>query len=182
MEDKPRRLVKNVSANREGTCHCESRRRRSNLYFQLGTAFLVINGLKVVLVEDSSRFARDPIAQELGVLMLIKRNPQPVSAVGGRLDPGPLPSRLAGVSLFGSRLHLAKNYQSLGRVFLIKGSLFVSLRRMIRPSSTAVLSQASVAESSVVLPPERAGTNADHSNLFRTAFPAGHPSQHVNCV
>ena len=23
MEDKPRRLVKNVSANREGTCHCE---------------------------------------------------------------------------------------------------------------------------------------------------------------
>jgi hypothetical protein len=140
------------------------------------------NGLKVVLVEDSSRFARDPIAQELGVLMLIKRNPQPVSAVGGRLDPGPLPSRLAGVSLFGSRLHLAKNYQSLGRVFLIKGSLFVSLGRMIRPSSTAVLSQASVAESSVVLPPERAGTNADHSNLFRTAFPAGNPSQHVNCV
>ena len=69
MEDKPGRLVKNVSANREGTCHCESRRRRSNLYFQLGTAFPVNypiesrqplldrvenNGLKVVLVEDST--------------------------------------------------------------------------------------------------------------------------------
>jgi DNA invertase Pin-like site-specific DNA recombinase len=31
------------------------------------------NGVKVVLVEDASRFARDLIAQELGVIMLIKR-------------------------------------------------------------------------------------------------------------
>jgi hypothetical protein len=31
------------------------------------------NGVKVVLVEDASRFARDLVAQELGVLILIKR-------------------------------------------------------------------------------------------------------------
>jgi len=31
------------------------------------------NGVRVVLVEDASRFARDLIAQELGVLMLLKR-------------------------------------------------------------------------------------------------------------
>ena len=31
------------------------------------------NGVRTVIVEDASRFARDLVAQELGVLMLIKR-------------------------------------------------------------------------------------------------------------
>jgi DNA invertase Pin-like site-specific DNA recombinase len=32
------------------------------------------NGVRTVVVEDASRFARDLVAQELGVLLLIKRN------------------------------------------------------------------------------------------------------------
>jgi DNA invertase Pin-like site-specific DNA recombinase len=31
------------------------------------------NGVRIVLVEDASRFARDLVAQELGIVMLIKR-------------------------------------------------------------------------------------------------------------
>jgi DNA invertase Pin-like site-specific DNA recombinase len=31
------------------------------------------NGVKAILIEDASRFARDLVAQELGVIMLIKR-------------------------------------------------------------------------------------------------------------
>ena len=38
------------------------------------------NGVRVVLVEDASRFARDLVAQELGVLMLIKRGMKVITA------------------------------------------------------------------------------------------------------
>lgn len=40
------------------------------------------NGIRMVLVEDASRFARDLVAQELGLLMLIKRNVRVLTAAG----------------------------------------------------------------------------------------------------
>jgi DNA invertase Pin-like site-specific DNA recombinase len=43
------------------------------------------NGVRVVLVEDASRFARDLVAQELGVLLLIKRGVRLVTAAGDDL-------------------------------------------------------------------------------------------------
>jgi hypothetical protein len=44
------------------------------------------NGVRVVLVEDASRFTRDLVAQELGVLMLIKRGMRVVTASGDDLE------------------------------------------------------------------------------------------------
>jgi hypothetical protein len=40
------------------------------------------NGVRIVLVEDASRFARDLVAQELGLLMLIKRDVRVLTAAG----------------------------------------------------------------------------------------------------
>src|SRR5215813_2573764 len=40
------------------------------------------NGVRVVLVEDASRFARDLVAQELGVIALIKRGVRVVTSTG----------------------------------------------------------------------------------------------------
>jgi DNA invertase Pin-like site-specific DNA recombinase len=40
------------------------------------------NGVRTVLVEDASRFARDLVAQELGLLLLIKRNVRVLTANG----------------------------------------------------------------------------------------------------
>ena len=44
------------------------------------------NGVRVVLVEDASRFTRDLVAQELSVLMLIKRGMRVVTASGDDLE------------------------------------------------------------------------------------------------
>jgi DNA invertase Pin-like site-specific DNA recombinase len=51
------------------------------------------NGVRTVLVEDASRFARDLVAQELGVLLLIKRNVR-VPANGDDLTDSSDPSRV----------------------------------------------------------------------------------------
>jgi DNA invertase Pin-like site-specific DNA recombinase len=40
------------------------------------------NGVRVVLIEDASRFARDIVAQELGLLLLIRRGVKVVTAAG----------------------------------------------------------------------------------------------------
>ena len=52
------------------------------------------NGVRVVLVEDASRFARDLVAQELGVLMLIKRGMKVITASGDDLTDATDPSRI----------------------------------------------------------------------------------------
>jgi DNA invertase Pin-like site-specific DNA recombinase len=43
------------------------------------------NGVRVVLVEDASRFARDLVAQELGVVALIKLGMRVLTATGDDL-------------------------------------------------------------------------------------------------
>ena len=43
------------------------------------------SGVRVVIVEDASRFARDVVAQELGILLLIKRGVRVITASGDDL-------------------------------------------------------------------------------------------------
>jgi DNA invertase Pin-like site-specific DNA recombinase len=51
------------------------------------------NGVRVVLVEDASRFARDLITQELGILALIKRGVRVLTANGDNLTDDSDPAR-----------------------------------------------------------------------------------------
>jgi DNA invertase Pin-like site-specific DNA recombinase len=51
------------------------------------------NGVRTVVVEDASRFARDLVAQELGVLLLIKRGVRVLTASGDDLTDTSDPSR-----------------------------------------------------------------------------------------
>jgi DNA invertase Pin-like site-specific DNA recombinase len=60
------------------------------------------NGVRVVLVEDASRFARDLVAQELGVLMLIKRGMRVITASGDDLTEASDPSRIMMRQIAGS--------------------------------------------------------------------------------
>jgi DNA invertase Pin-like site-specific DNA recombinase len=60
------------------------------------------NGVRVVLTEDASRFARDLVAQELGVLMLIKRGMKVVTASGDDLTDATDPSRIMMRQIAGS--------------------------------------------------------------------------------
>jgi DNA invertase Pin-like site-specific DNA recombinase len=60
------------------------------------------NGVKVVLVEDASRFARDLIAQELGVIMLIKRGMRVITASDEDLTEASDPSRVMMRQIAGS--------------------------------------------------------------------------------
>jgi DNA invertase Pin-like site-specific DNA recombinase len=52
-----------------------------------------VNGLRTVLVEDASRFARDLITQELGLLALIKRGVRVLTAAGEDLTASDDPTR-----------------------------------------------------------------------------------------
>jgi DNA invertase Pin-like site-specific DNA recombinase len=47
------------------------------------------NGARVVIVEDASRFARDLVTQELGILALINRNVRVLTASGDDLSSDP---------------------------------------------------------------------------------------------
>ncbi len=67
------------------------------------------NGVRVVLVEDASRFARDLIAQELGVLMLIKRGMRVITASGDDLTEATDPSRIMMRQIAGSFAQYEKN-------------------------------------------------------------------------
>jgi DNA invertase Pin-like site-specific DNA recombinase len=51
------------------------------------------NGVRVVIVEDASRFARDLIIQELGILSLIKRGVRVLTATGDDLTESEDPTR-----------------------------------------------------------------------------------------
>src|SRR5262249_47971888 len=51
------------------------------------------NGVRTVLVEDASRFARELVTQELGIIALIKRGVRVVTANGDDLTDSADPSR-----------------------------------------------------------------------------------------
>jgi DNA invertase Pin-like site-specific DNA recombinase len=60
------------------------------------------NGVRTVVVEDTSRFARDLVAQELGVLLLIKRAVKVLTASGDDLTDARDPSRVMMRQIAGS--------------------------------------------------------------------------------
>ena len=60
------------------------------------------NGVTIVLVEDASRFARDLVAQELGLLMLIKRGVRVLTAAGDDMTDTSDPSRIMMRQIAGS--------------------------------------------------------------------------------
>jgi DNA invertase Pin-like site-specific DNA recombinase len=60
------------------------------------------NGVRTVIVEDASRFARDLVAQELGVLMLIRRGMRVITASGDDLTEATDPSRIMMRQIAGS--------------------------------------------------------------------------------
>jgi DNA invertase Pin-like site-specific DNA recombinase len=51
------------------------------------------NGVRVVVIEDASRFARDLIAQELGIVVLVSRGVRVITANGYLCDTSD-PSRV----------------------------------------------------------------------------------------
>jgi DNA invertase Pin-like site-specific DNA recombinase len=51
------------------------------------------NGVRIVLVEDASRFARDLVTQELGIIALIRRGVRVLTASGDDLTDSSDPSR-----------------------------------------------------------------------------------------
>jgi DNA invertase Pin-like site-specific DNA recombinase len=60
------------------------------------------NGVTIVLVEDASRFARDLVAQELGLLMLIKRGVRVLTAASDDMTDTSDPSRIMMRQIAGS--------------------------------------------------------------------------------
>lgn len=63
---------------------------------------LETNGVRTVLVEDASRFARDLVTQELGLLALIKRGVRVLTAAGDDLTDTSDPSRIMMRQIAGS--------------------------------------------------------------------------------
>src|SRR5215472_16749932 len=66
------------------------------------------NGVKVVLVEDASRFARDLVAQELGVVALIKLGMRVLTATGDDLTNTDDPMKVAMRQIAGAFSQLEK--------------------------------------------------------------------------
>lgn len=60
------------------------------------------NGVRTVIVEDASRFARDLVTQELGILALIKRGVRVLTASGDDLTDSSDPSRVMMRQIAGS--------------------------------------------------------------------------------
>ena len=60
------------------------------------------NGVRLVLVEDASRFARDLVAQELGVLVMQQRGVRVITANGDNLTETTDPSRIMMRQIAGS--------------------------------------------------------------------------------
>jgi DNA invertase Pin-like site-specific DNA recombinase len=60
------------------------------------------NGVRTVVVEDASRFARDLVAQELGLLLLTKRGVRVLTANGDNLTDTSDPSRVMMRQIAGS--------------------------------------------------------------------------------
>jgi DNA invertase Pin-like site-specific DNA recombinase len=66
------------------------------------------NGVRVVLVEDASRFARDLVAQELGVVALIKLGMRVLTATGDDLTTTDDPMKVAMRQIAGAFSQLEK--------------------------------------------------------------------------
>jgi DNA invertase Pin-like site-specific DNA recombinase len=66
------------------------------------------NGVRVVLVEDASRFARDLVAQELGVVALIKLGVRVLTATGDDLTTTEDPMKVAMRQIAGAFSQLEK--------------------------------------------------------------------------
>jgi DNA invertase Pin-like site-specific DNA recombinase len=60
------------------------------------------NGIRTVIVEDASRFARELVTQELGILALIRRGVRVLTAAGDDLTDSSDPSRVMMRQIAGS--------------------------------------------------------------------------------
>src|SRR6516164_412957 len=66
------------------------------------------NGVRTVLVEDATRIARDLVAQELGILLLIQRGVCVITANGDDLTDTSDPSRVLMRQIAGALAHVEK--------------------------------------------------------------------------
>jgi DNA invertase Pin-like site-specific DNA recombinase len=83
------------------------------------------NGVRVVLIEDASRFARDLIAQELGIVVLVSRGVRVISANGDDLCDTSDPSRVMMRQIAGAfaQYEKARLVARLRRAREIKGKM-----------------------------------------------------------
>jgi DNA invertase Pin-like site-specific DNA recombinase len=98
---------------------------------------LEINGVHTVVVEDASRFARDLVAQELGLLLLIKRDVRVLTASGDDLTETADPSRVMMRQIAGS----FSQYEKTRLVLKLRGA-----RERIRAASGKCEGRKSYAE------------------------------------
>jgi DNA invertase Pin-like site-specific DNA recombinase len=68
------------------------------------------NGVRTVIVEDTSRFARELVTQELGILALIKRDVRVLTAAGDNLTDSSDPSRVMMRQIAGSFAQYEKTW------------------------------------------------------------------------
>lgn len=83
------------------------------------------NGVRVVLIEDASRFARDLIAQELGIVLLVARGVKVITAAGDDLTDTSDPSRVMMRQIAGAfaQYEKARLVARLRRAREIKGKM-----------------------------------------------------------
>ena len=83
------------------------------------------NGVRVVLIEDATRFARDLIAQELGIVVLVSRGMKIITANGDDLTDTSDPSRVMMRQIAGSlaQYEKARLVARLRRAREVKGKL-----------------------------------------------------------
>jgi DNA invertase Pin-like site-specific DNA recombinase len=83
------------------------------------------NGVRIVLIEDASRFARDLVAQELGILLLIQRGVRVITANGDDLCDTSDPSRVMMRQIAGAfaQYEKARLVARLKRARELKGKL-----------------------------------------------------------
>jgi DNA invertase Pin-like site-specific DNA recombinase len=83
------------------------------------------NGVRVVLIEDATRFARDLVAQELGILLLIQRGVRVITAAGDDLTDTSDPSRVMMRQIAGAfaQYEKARLVARLRRAHEIKGKM-----------------------------------------------------------
>ena len=83
------------------------------------------NGVRVVLIEDATRFARDLIAQELGIVVLVSRGVRIITANGDDLCDTSAPSRVMMRQIAGAfaQYEKARLVARLRRAREIKGKM-----------------------------------------------------------
>jgi DNA invertase Pin-like site-specific DNA recombinase len=83
------------------------------------------NGVRVVLIEDATRFARDLVAQELGITLLIQRGVRVVTGAGDDLTDTSDPSRVMMRQIAGAfaQYEKARLVARLRRAREIKGKM-----------------------------------------------------------